>query len=155
MTGFHPVVRRKRIKQHNFLVMLIITAITCILPAQAHHTTAKFDFDNGVLGVIHGAIKLADFRNPHALIILEVTGEGGQITEHRIEGHSLNIVRRSGLKFGMVQPGDKVTVIYAPSTTDTDKYMRALLLSDGTILNPSVTAVPADVVESAKIEGGE
>ena len=70
--------------------------------------------------------------------------DNGQLVEHRIDGHSLHIVRRSGLTAGMVQPGDRVTLYFAPSRTDNDMYMRALRLPDGRVLNPGVTAIPEE-----------
>ena len=126
--------------------VMLIAALAWVSPGLAHHNTAKFDFRS--YGVIEGVIKLADFRNPHSLIVLEVTDENGQVVEHSIDGHSLNIIRRSGLTAGMVQPGDRVTLYFAPSRTDDDMFMRALQLPDRTVLNPGVTAIPENEIRT-------
>ena len=122
--------------------VVLAAALASVSSTHAHHNTAKFDFRS--YGTIEGTIKVADFRNPHSLIILEVTDENGQIMEHSIEGHSRNIIRRSGLTAGMVQPGARVTLYFAPSRTDNDMFMRALRLPDGRVLNPEVTAIPEE-----------
>jgi len=122
--------------------VVLAAVLASVSSAYAHHNTAKFDFRS--YGTIEGMIKVADFRNPHSLIILEVTDENGQMIEHSIEGHSLNIIRRSGLTAGMVQPGVRVTLYFAPSRTDNDMFMRALRLPDGRVLNPGVTAIPEE-----------
>ena len=133
---------------HTFRGALLAMLCGWAAFAHAHHNTAKFDFRS--YGVIEGEIRLADFRNPHSLIILKVTADNGEVVEHEIDGHSLNIIRRSGLQAGMVQPGDKVTLYFAPSRTDDDMFMRALRLSDGTVLNPGVTAVPETAFETSQ-----
>ena len=122
--------------------VVLAAVLASVSSAYAHHNTAKFDFRS--YGTIEGMIKVADFRNPHSLIILEVTDENGQMIEHSIEGHSLNIIRRSGLTAGMVQSGVRVTLYFAPSRTDNDMFMRALRLPDGRVLNPGVTAIPEE-----------
>lgn len=127
---------------------LLATVCGWAVFGHAHHNTAKFDFRT--YGVIEGVIRLADFRNPHSLIVLEVTSDTGQVVEHEIDGHSLNIIRRSGLQAGMVEPGDRVTLYFAPSRSDDDMFMRALRLSDGTVLNPGVTAVPESAFETSQ-----
>jgi len=126
----------------RFSGVVLAAVLASVSSTYAHHNTAKFDFRS--YGTIEGTIKVADFRNPHSLIILEVTDENGQIMEHSIEGHSRNIIRRSGLTAGMAQPGARVTLYFAPSRTDNDMFMRALRLPDGRVLNPEVTAIPEE-----------
>ncbi|SVB60832.1 uncharacterized protein METZ01_LOCUS213686 [marine metagenome] len=126
----------------RFSGVVLAAVLASVSSAYAHHNTAKFDFRS--YETIEGIIKVADFRNPHSLIILEVTDENGQIMEHSIEGHSRNIIRRSGLTAEMVQPGVRVTLYFAPSRTDNDMFMRALRLPDGRVLNPGVTAIPEE-----------
>ena len=53
-----------------------------------------------------------------------------------------------GLTAGMVQPGDRVTLYFAPSRTDDDMFMRALQLPDRTVLNHSVTAIPENEIQT-------
>ena len=119
-------------------------------PAQAHHSTAHFDFT--IHDVIKGTVKVAEFRNPHSLVILEVTDENGKVKEREFAGHSLSHVRRAGLKYGMVEPGDEVTMLFAPERNGSGGYMRAMILPDGSVLNPLPTAISDDYIEAARSE---
>jgi len=132
-------------RARKFSGVVLAAVLASVSSTYAHHNTAKFDFRS--YGTIEGIIKVADFRNPHSLIILEVTDENGQMMEHSIEGHSRNIIRRSGLTAGMVQPSARVTLYFAPSRTDSDMFMRALRLPDGRVLNPEVTAIPEEDIQ--------
>ena len=142
------MINREQIRIFRLGSVLFIFTLFSALQAQAHHSTAQFDFD--ALGVIKGNVKVAEFRNPHSLIILEVTDENGKVEERVIAGHSLSHIRRSGLKHGMVQPGDKVTVLFAPHREGSDGYMRALILPDGSVLNPAATGVSDADIEAAR-----
>lgn len=112
---------------------VLATGLAFAASATSHHNTANFDF--GDFDAIRGTVKLLDLRNPHSLLILEVENEQGLVKEKKIDGHSVNIILRSGLRHNMVHPGDQVTIYYAPSRTDDAMFMRAIQLPDGRMLN--------------------
>ena len=120
-----------RSTEKKFISFLSLLACGLLFSASAiaHHSTSKFDFK--AFEVIRGTVKLMELRNPHSLVILEVKSGQDQVEEKVIAGHSVNIILRSELRHNMVSPGDEVTIIYAPSRTDDDMYMRAIQLSDG------------------------
>ena len=99
--------------------------------ASAHHSAAQFDLsirDNHVEGIV----KLFEAANPHTRIILEVTDEKGT-RDIEFEGHSRNNYYRSGLRPGMVNDGDRVTLIAAPMRDGSDGgYVLGVILEDGT-----------------------
>ena len=113
--------------------LLIIVAIMVGLAetAAAHHSAAQFDLtirDN----LVDGIVKVFDAANPHTRIVLEVTDEKGT-RDIEFEGHSRNNYSRSGLKPGMVNVGDKVTLVSAPMHDGSEGgYVLGVILDDGT-----------------------
>jgi hypothetical protein len=112
---------------------IISAAVLALLAgtATAHHSAAQFDLsirDNHVEGIV----KLFEAANPHTKIILEVSDEKGT-RDIEFEGHSRNNYYRSGLRPGMVNEGDRVTLIAAPMRDGSDGgYVLGVILEDGT-----------------------
>lgn len=83
--------------------------------AFAHHSNTPFDMSR----TLHasGVVEAANFKNPHSLLTLVVENEDGweSVT---FEGHSLATLRHYGLLPSMVQPGDTVSISYAPRRDD-------------------------------------
>ena len=99
--------------------------------AAAHHSAAQFDLtirDNQVSGIV----KVFEPANPHTRIVLEITDEKGT-RDVEFEGHSRNNYTRSGLRPGLVNVGDEVTLIAAPMRDGSDGgYVLGVILKDGT-----------------------
>jgi hypothetical protein len=111
------------------LALLLAAALTP--PAFAHHSAARFDLtirDHTVTGVV----KEWKPANPHTKIVLEIADEKGK-RDVEFEGHSLNNYYRGGWREGMVRPGDKITLIAAPTKDGTDGgYALGVIAADGT-----------------------
>jgi hypothetical protein len=106
--------------------------LACLLPAAtiAHHSAARFDLtirDNMVSGIV----KEFGAANPHTKIVLEVTDAKGT-RDIEYEGHSRNNYYRSGWRAGMVEPGDKITLVAAPTRDGSDGgYALGVITADG------------------------
>jgi hypothetical protein len=115
----------------RYLIALAVAAAGISAAAEAHHSAAQFDLsirDNHVDGIV----KLFEPANPHTRIVLEITDEKGT-RDVEFEGHSRNNYSRSGLKPGMVNVGDHVTLIAAPMRDGSDGgYVLGVILDDGT-----------------------
>ncbi len=112
----------------------VLIAIACALAplgTQAHHSAIRFDLtirDNHVTGIVKEFVP----ANPHTKIVLEVTDDKGT-RDIEFEGHSRNNYFRSGWRDGMVEPGDKITLIAAPTRDGSDGgYALGVILEDGT-----------------------
>ena len=96
----------------------------------AHHSANRFDLtirDNEVSGIV----KEFDALNPHTKIVLEVTDEKGT-RDIEFEGHSRNNYYRNGWRVGMVEPGDHITLIAAPTRDGSDGgYALGVITEDG------------------------
>ncbi|HUF72329.1 MAG TPA: DUF6152 family protein [Gammaproteobacteria bacterium] len=113
------------------LLLTIPLSVGLVAIAMAHHSAAQFDLsirDNEVEGIV----KVFDAANPHTRIVLEVTDEKGT-RDIEFEGHSRNNYYRSGLRPGMVEVGDRITLIAAPMRDGSDGgYALGVILEDGT-----------------------
>jgi hypothetical protein len=107
------------------LASLIGTAVS------AHHSASRFDLtirDRMVTGIV----KEFAIANPHTRIVLEVTDEKGT-RDIEFEGHSRNNYYRRGWRVGLVEPGDRITLIAAPTRDGSDGgYALGVIAADGT-----------------------
>ena len=114
----------------NRSMLIAITAALLPCVALAHHSAARFDLsirDNMVSGVV----KEFSPANPHTKIVLEVSDEKGT-RDIEFEGHSRNNYYRSGWRVGMVEPGDRITLIAAPTRDGSDGgYALGVITEDG------------------------
>jgi hypothetical protein len=114
----------------TFGVLAFLLSVAATLPAVAHHSAVQFDFQNTVN--LTGIVKVVQFANPHAKIILEVTDEKRGTRDIQFEGHSRNNMYRQGLRPEMMTVGDKITIRIAPLRDGSDGgYVTALITADG------------------------
>lgn len=114
------------------LAAATLLALAAGLPAQAHHSTAAFDFQKNV--EIKGTVKDFQWTNPHTFT--NVTVEGGKAAGlYGLEGMSPNYLGRNGWTKHSLNPGDKVTFTLHP-LKDGRKggFMISAKLADGTVL---------------------
>ena len=113
-------------------VLMLAVGVLAGLPlfVNAHHSAARFDLtirDNEVSGIV----KEFAVANPHTKIVLEVSDEKGT-RDIEFEGHSRNNYYRSGWRVGMVEPGDHITLISAPTRDGSDGgYALGVITDDG------------------------
>lgn len=114
-----------------WLRITLSAAVLLPVGGLAHHSAARFDLsirDNRVSGVV----KEFEVANPHTKIVLEVSDEKGT-RDIEYEGHSRNNYYRSGWRVGMVNPGDRITLIAAPTRDGSDGgYALGVIAADGT-----------------------
>jgi hypothetical protein len=90
----------------------------------------QFDFQHPVN--LTGVVKVAQFANPHAKIILEVTDDKRGTRDIEFEGHSRNNMYRQGFRPNMMTVGDEITIRIAPMKDGSDGgYVTALITADG------------------------
>lgn len=113
----------------SILVAGLVSAFAAA-PVLAHHSAVQFDFQNPVN--LTGVVKVAQFANPHAKIILEVTDDKRGTRDIEFEGHSRNNMYRQGFRPNMMTVGDKITIRIAPMKDGSDGgYVTALITADG------------------------
>lgn len=109
---------------------LLVLGWAASTPSIAHHSAAQFDFQHTVN--ITGVVKEARFANPHGRIILEMTDDEGSARDIKFEAHSRNNMYRQGLRPGMMNVGDTITLRIAPTRDGSDGgYVTAFITADG------------------------
>ena len=94
----------------------LILALSALLfaAAYAHHAQAPF-FDQSRDVEIEGVVQSFDFRNPHAIMYVEVDNEAGGVDTWKIQFASLAVLIRAGITADIVAPGDRIRAIGHPS----------------------------------------
>jgi hypothetical protein len=113
----------------SVLVLGVLGVLLSTAPVFAHHSTATYDLVHGT--ILDGAVAGFAWENPHAHILLEVTGDDA--VEHwTIELESPNILRHLGWDKDTVKVGDRILVTGGRAKNGTF-HLRAVLVqvSDG------------------------
>lgn len=99
-----------------------VAALFAASAAQAHHSFAVyFDPDKNV--TVTGKVTAFRFTNPHGLVVLEVTGADGKVTEWRAETNAPVVLTRRGWTRDAIKPGETIT-IEGWASRDGKPYMR-------------------------------
>ena len=91
----------------------IVTALGLVLlvttGTRAHHSFAA-EFDGSKIETIKGALVEFQWMNPHAYLIVDVTGDGGKKTRWGVQSRNLSILKRQGLSKTTFKPGESLTI---------------------------------------------
>ncbi len=79
----------------------------------AHHGRATYDETK--LETIMGTVSSFEFSNPHALLVLNVKNDKGNIEMWVGEGTSPNMLVREGWDRKTIKPGDQITATGHPA----------------------------------------
>jgi len=103
--------------------IVAMLGVLAAVPAIAHHSFAVF-FDNeqGVVSV-RGVVTEFNFKNPHGIIRLNVTGKDGKVEEWKAETNSPSILERRGWKKDSIKIGEEI-VLEGWRARDGANYMR-------------------------------
>ncbi|MEP7311624.1 MAG: DUF6152 family protein [Pseudomonadota bacterium] len=113
-------------------------------PAQAHHSFAMFDNDHQIK--LAGTVTEFKWQNPHVYIELKAPDGKGEMRTWTIECANPGILNRSGWKFNILKPNDKLTVIVSPLRTgEPGALLKEMKLADGTKLSNGGPAGKASI----------
>lgn len=116
-------------------VVLVSLTHTFAPLAESHHSQAPF-FDQSRDVQIEGTVQRFDFRNPHAILYVEVTDQAGNRDVWQLQFASLPILIRAGIRADSFQPGEHVVAVGHPSRNPAALGMAGLAVTkaDGTQL---------------------
>ncbi len=119
-----------RIRQRISLVLLS----GLLGPAAfAHHSQAPF-FDQSRDVEIEGVVQSFDFRNPHAILYVEVENDSGGLDVWELQFASVTILIRAGITAESFTPGERIAATGHPSRNPDSLGMAgiAAVKGDGT-----------------------
>jgi hypothetical protein len=106
----------------KIIAAAVLAALVPATAAQAHHSFAVY-FDPGKTVTITGKVTAFRFTNPHGLIVLDVTGADGKVSEWRAETNAPVVLTRRGWTRDAIKPGETIT-IEGWASRDGKPYMR-------------------------------
>jgi hypothetical protein len=80
--------------------------------ARAHHSFAMFDTEHPI--ELSGTVKEFRFVNPHSLLILQVKGKDGEVTDWVLEGGAPALLVRAGMTSKSLKAGDEIIITIHP-----------------------------------------
>ena len=113
-------------------LMATLLCIALAPPASAHHSAALF-YNMGERITLKGEVKRWNFRNPHAILELDVKNDKGEIEHWTCETSAPSALRRAGWSQDSIKAGELVTIDGVPAR-DGSKLMRitGVTRADGT-----------------------
>jgi len=124
----------------NMRLATLIGAMGLLLfcgPVLAHHGRSNYDMTGTV--TVKGVVTEFQWVNPHALILVDVTGEDGKVEKWVGETNSPNTLSRQGWSRNTVKVGDQVTLV-GRRVKGGGYYINfsKIVFADGKELNPAV-----------------
>ena len=112
---------------------------------QAHHSFAPYEATQQMK--LSGVVTNFKWVNPHVYIDMDaVDAKTGEKKHWLIECASTSILNRTGWKFNMLKPGDRVTVIVSPLRNgEAAALLKQLTLADGKKYGNGAVAGPATI----------
>jgi hypothetical protein len=119
-----------------------LAAVLGAAPAWSHHSGAMFEPEKII--TVEGTVKDFEYTNPHSWLYIVVHDDKGGETVWGFEAEGPSALMRAGIKANALQPGDKVTVRTRPLRDGRPAGAWVTVTkSDGTVLNPRPSLVPA------------
>jgi hypothetical protein len=129
-------------------IALYIALATSPSLAWAHHSYSMFDQQKSIS--VEGTVKELQWTNPHSWLQVMVADGTGGTQEWSLELGASVVLHRAGWKPRILQPGDKVKLIFNPLRDGTrGGRLISVVLPDGHTLRgqgdapPPVSASPA------------
>ena len=83
------------------------------LPLFAHHGAAAYDMGKSV--ILKGTVTQWVWANPHCILQLDVTDDGGQVVQWSAETENPSSMVHYGYTKQSLKPGDQVTLTVIPA----------------------------------------
>ena len=91
---------------------IVCAALVLGQQATAHHGDNLFDRSRPM--TLSGTVRLFRWSNPHTWLCVDVPNASGRQDEWVLQAPSVAVLGRYGWNSHAIQPGDKVSVQYAP-----------------------------------------
>lgn len=108
--------------------LALLSVFACGTLANAHHSQAPF-FDQSRDVEIEGVVQRFDYRNPHAILYVDVTDTNGNVATWALQFASLAVLIRAGIPADIVAPGDRIKAIGHPAWNEESHGMASVAIT--------------------------
>jgi hypothetical protein len=127
------------------LPILVLTAADTV----AHHAFSPV-YDEKRVITVAGVVTEFRFVNPHAIMLMDVTGDGGKVEKWTVEFAGRLNLSEFGWTAESIKAGENVTVTGNPTHTGSARmFFRKIVRADGTELLPG-NAQRLDTIEEQR-----
>ena len=91
------------------LLLLAAALLLMSMPALAHHSFAA-EYDSKEPMNVTGVITKVEWTNPHTYVYIDVTDDGGKVSNWAFEGYPPNTLKRTGFTRDLIRVGDKISM---------------------------------------------
>jgi hypothetical protein len=119
-------------------LMCSLTLLPVIVkPVTAHHAFSPV-YDASKMTTVAGVVTQFNFVNPHATLLMDVTGDDGKVVKRTVEFAGRLNLSEVGWSANSVKTGERVTVTGNPTRTGSPRMaFLKLVRPDGTELLPA------------------
>ena len=115
---------------HLIMGAVMVGFLLTPIPMSAHHGRATYDETK--LATIMGTVSSFKFSNPHALLVVDVRNDKGNVVMWVGEGTSPNMLVREGWDKRTIKPGDRITATGHPARDGTNSMrIERIVLPNG------------------------
>ena len=134
----------------RIILSLALAVSTFSSPLVAHHGGAAYDADKRV--TVKGTVTDWLWSNPHCILQLDATDDGGQVVHWVTETENPSSMIRSGWTKDSFKVGDEISILLVPPKTGgrVGRIVEVTLPDGHKLLGKGFTAAPVKPDESAK-----
>jgi hypothetical protein len=117
--------------QRLLTAIALFTGTLAAVPIAAHHSV-RGTYDDSALLTIAGTVASIEWRNPHAVFVLETTDAGDNAAAWSVEIGAPSALIKAGLNRDFLKQGDQVTLeIWAAKNGTMNAHARSITFADG------------------------
>jgi Family of unknown function (DUF6152) len=134
----------------RIILSLGLAVSTLSSPLVAHHGGTAYDADKRV--TVKGTVTDWLWSNPHCILQLDATDDGGQVVHWVTETENPSSMIRSGWTKDSFKVGDEISILLVPPKTGgrVGRIVEVTLPDGHKLLGKGFTAAPVKPDESAK-----
>lgn len=117
----------------HIAAFVLLSLLLAGSPARAHHSAAAYDTSQSAS--VTGVVSRLQWRNPHVIIRLDVTGKDGNVTAWSLETAGIQKLVADGWNKDLLAPGQRLTAEIHPTKQGLPGgVLRWVTLADGRVL---------------------
>ena len=115
------------------LLVLVAGLWIAAVPLLARHHGRGNSYDSSQVVTLEGTVTEFAWRNPHVVLYMDVTDEGGNVVNWGLESMNVSSLGRKGFSRNTLRVGQEVTAKLNPAFSGAARgVIRTIIFADGT-----------------------